>query len=275
MKIFVIASGSSGNSCYIESQEHKILIDVGISYRRIGDALLEKGHNINDVDLVFLTHEHIDHVAGLAVFLKKSNATLYITRGCFEALARGSNYAMREALRMHCDKSLVKIIERKSRTSTYGEILLGSTIVQPVPTFHDAAEPVGYVVKDGLQKVTLITDTGYIHNANFTYINNSDCYVLECNHDPEILMNSNRPYSLKMRILSDHGHLSNEDALYGLSMAMGERTKIVFYAHISEECNLTEIIDLTRKRVFNDVGISTEGVNFVFTSRTPTEEYIL
>ena len=130
----------------------------------------------------------------------------------------------------------------------YPDISLDLTDIVVLPTFHDAVESVGYKIISADQSIVYITDTGYVHQALYPFISNADCYVLECNHDPNILMCSDRPYSLKMRVLSDHGHLSNEDAMVTLAHVLGINTKLVFYAHISQECNLTEIVELTRKK---------------------------
>lgn len=130
----------------------------------------------------------------------------------------------------------------------YPDISLDSTDIQVLPTFHDAQESVGYKIRSQGRDLVYLTDTGYIHHALYPMIANADCYVIECNHDPNILMCSSRPYALKMRILSDHGHLSNEDAMVTLAHIMGIHTKLIFYAHISQECNLVEIIEMTRKK---------------------------
>ncbi|MDE7105832.1 MAG: hypothetical protein K2O22_01545 [Anaeroplasmataceae bacterium] len=157
----------------------------------------------------------------------------------------------------------------------YESILLGETLIEVLPTFHDAAESVGYKIKSSDQTLVYITDTGYVHHSLFETISNADCYVLEFNHDPYILMSSDRTYALKQRILSDHGHLSNEDAAVTLAKILGERTRLVFYAHISQECNLTEIIELTRKKVMEDLGMDTSRIEFVVTSPLPTKVYSL
>ena len=122
-------------------------------------------------------------------------------------------------------------------------------------------------------RALIITDTGYVHNSLYERICNSDCYVLEFNHDPQVLMASDRSLNLKRRILSDHGHLSNEDAFVTLSRIMGENTKFVFYAHISQECNLVEIIELTRKKVMSSLGVNDEAIKYIVTSPISTEVY--
>ena len=117
------------------------------------------------------------------------------------------------------------------------------------------------------------TDTGYVHHALFDKISDANCYIFESNHDPQILMESDRPYETKMRILSDHGHLSNQDSAYTLTNIVGPDTNHIIYAHISEECNLVQIVKLTSIRVFKDVGVSTDGIKFEYASQTPLEVF--
>ena len=153
------------------------------------------------------------------------------------------------------------------------ERLINIMNIEVIKTSHDAEDSNGYTIHDESSSLVYITDTGYVHQALYPVIANVDCYILECNHDPNILMCSERPYSLKIRILSDHGHLSNEDAMVTLAHVMGLSTKIVFYAHISLECNLIEIVEMTRKKVLGDFGIDTSSVEFVPTSPIATKVY--
>jgi phosphoribosyl 1,2-cyclic phosphodiesterase len=118
-----------------------------------------------------------------------------------------------------------------------------------------------------------MTDTGYVHVQLKEYMENCECYVLESNHDPDMLMASSRPYQLKLRILSDHGHLSNEDSMVALANLMGEKTKLVMHAHVSEECNLSPIIEMTRKKIFDSYNINRDDITYVILSRRPSGEY--
>lgn len=270
MKVFVIASGSKGNCTYIEANNFKFIIDAGISYKRIANALAVHQKSICDLDAVFITHEHSDHIQGLALVVKNTRANIYLTKGVFLELVN-KNELLKNALGQAMLEDRVKILLKNPTKKNYYEVVEQGVTITPVEIFHDAIEPVGYIVSFNNRKLVMITDTGYVHQNLLPLIANADCYILECNHDPQILMNSDRDYRLKMRILSNHGHLSNEDALYVLSQVISERTKKVFYAHISEDCNLFEIIDLTRKKVFSDLGIDATGIDFYFTSQVPCE----
>lgn len=274
MKIIVLASGSSGNCTFIETKKNKIIVDAGLSYKRINEILISKEKSITDIDTILITHEHIDHISGLAVLLRKTAVDLYMSDGTYKAIMSTNKNDLKSELEECMEKG--KLHTFKKTKPFYEKFFLPTGIeIEPIPLFHDAIEPTGYNISEEETRITLITDTGYVHNSLFPIIANSNAYLLEFNHDPEILMNSERPYSLKMRILSDHGHLSNEDAFVTLAYIMGEKTKKVFFSHISEECNLTEIIKLTKKKVFAKIGIDDSEIEYIVTSRNSTKEYEL
>lgn len=275
MRIEVLASGSTGNCTYVETKDHKILIDAGISKRCIDVELEKLGVSFSQIDTLFITHEHEDHIRSLCTVLKKGNLTCYMTKGTYQAILNGKNESLKPVLQEKLSNGHIILLNRLVNSIRYTSISLDTTEVEILPTFHDAAESVGYKIKDNNQTLVYITDTGYVHHSLFETISNADCYVLEFNHDPYILMSSDRTYALKQRILSDHGHLSNEDAAVTLAKIMGDKTKLVFYAHISQECNLSEIIELTRKKVMDDLGMDTSKVEFVITSPLPTKVYSL
>lgn len=270
MRIKILASGSTGNCCYIETNDSKILIDCGISKKQIDFYLLELGVLFNDIKAIFITHEHEDHIKSLGAVLRKSDIICYMTKGTYEAIVNGKNSSLSLLLQTKRDLGSIILLNRLENSILYEPISLNNTLINVLPTFHDAVESVGFKIMFEDHSIVYITDTGYVHNSLFETIANADCYVLEFNHDPQVLMSSDRTYALKMRILSDHGHLSNEDASVVLAKVMGDKTKLVFYAHISQECNLTQIIDLTRKKVMNDLGVDTSNVEFVVTSPIAT-----
>ncbi len=270
MRIKMLASGSTGNCCYIETNDSKILIDCGISKKQIDFELLQLGVEFDDLKAIFITHEHKDHIKSLGAVLRKSNIICYMTKGTYQAIVNGKNVSLSTLLQTKRDLGSIILLNRLENSILYESIYLNNTSINVLPTFHDASESVGFKIINNEHSIVYITDTGYVHNSLFETITNADCYVLEFNHDPHVLMASDRTYALKMRILSDHGHLSNEDAAVVLAKVMGDKTKLVFYAHISQECNLTQIIDLTRKKVMDDLGVDTSNVEFVVTSPIAT-----
>ena len=273
MKVKVIASGSTGNCTYVETKEHKILIDTGISKKGIEVALNSIEVEFKEIDTVLITHEHDDHIRSLSAVLKKSEIMCYMTEGTYKAIINGKNEVLKKTLAERLESNYIILLNRLNKSINYPDILLDETVINVLPTFHDALEPVGYKISCLDKSVVYITDTGYVHNSLYETICDSDCYVLEFNHDPQVLMASDRSLNLKRRILSDHGHLSNEDAFVTLSKIMGEKTRLVFYAHISQECNLVEIIELTRKKVMSSLGINDEAIKYIVTSPISTEVY--
>ncbi len=253
MKILQIASGSKGNSTFIELQNNKILIDCGITKKRIEAALSLNGYNLSDIDSILLTHEHIDHVSSLQAMINSTKAIIYLTRGTYEGL--------RNYLKGALDLDRVHFIKE------YEEFYLNNTKIIPIETFHDALEPVGFKIEDNDSSLVYITDTGYVHNESFKYLSDADAYIFEANHDPDLLLQSSRPYRLKMRIIGDSGHLSNEDSAYLIANLVGPKTKYVMWAHISEECNLNEIIAHTANKVFKTVGTDVSYINFIYLSQ--------
>lgn len=274
MKISVFSSGSSGNCELIRTKNLNILIDAGITKKQIDENLLEYDLTLNDIDVLLITHEHSDHVKSLVSLLKYANIKTFMSRGTYYALLKENEnkQASFNLLKNRFNDGMIVLLNRLDNFD-YEEINYLDLKIKPIAAFHDAAECVGYVLEADEKRLGLLTDTGYVHQKVIPYLLNLDCYILESNHDPEMLMSSSRPYYLKQRILSDHGHLSNQDSMATLVKIMGDKTKLVMHAHISNECNLSEIVELTRKTVFNEYGISTEGIKFVVLHDYKSEDY--
>ena len=274
MKITVFSSGSSGNCELIRTNNLNILIDAGITKKQLDEDLLDYDLTLNDIDVLLITHEHSDHVKSLVSLLKYTNIKTFMSRGTYFSLVNDSeskattNRLYKEAF----DEGRIVLLNRLNNFD-YEEIDYLDIKIKPIAAFHDAAECVGYVIKSNDKSLALLTDTGYVHQNVIPYLMNLNCYILESNHDPEMLMASSRPYYLKQRILSDHGHLSNRDSMATLVKIMGDKTKLVMHAHISKECNLSEIVELTRKAVFDDYGIATDGIEFVVLHDYKSEDY--
>ncbi len=215
MRICVLASGSKGNCTYVETDNTKSLIDAGMSCSYIENTLKDIGVEPSSIERIFLTHAHSDHTNGLRVFLKKYGPTVYLTE------------KMDDELQIIIDD--VYYID--------GDIEIEDLIVKPIKTSHDAADSNGYIFISNNKSLMYMTDTGYINIRNYNKLKNHDVYVLESNHDIEMLMNGKYPYHLKQRILGDKGHLSNKDCAYYLAQFTSEKTKEVVLAHLSEHNN--------------------------------------
>ena len=219
MKISVLASGSKGNCTYIASNSTKILIDVGMTNLYIEKKLILLGINPDNINFIFITHTHTDHIAGLKVFLKKHHPKVFLTQDMYNELSDIlSDY---------------EILEDK--------IILNDLEIDYFKTSHDT-DSVGYIIKNDDKEVVYVTDTGYINVKNLKKINNKDLYIFESNHDIEMLMNNpNYPYQIKQRILGDKGHLSNNQCHEYLKKIIGDKTKYIVLAHLSEQNNNPDI----------------------------------
>ena len=219
MKVEVMSSGSKGNTTYIECGDTKIIIDMGNSCKYVVDKLKGLGIDANDIDAILITHTHIDHIKGLKVFCKKYDTKVYITPGMMKDLDYIKNY---------------NIINS-------GTFQIKDIYVEVIKTSHDADDSVGYIVNGDGKSIVYITDTGYINKKYFDLLTNREIYIMESNHDVEMLNSGPYPFKLRQRILGDKGHLSNYDSSRYLSSFIGDRTKCIMLAHLSEENNTEEI----------------------------------
>ena len=265
MKIDVFSSDSSGNTTLIRNGCTNILVDLGLNKKSIVENLALNNLTIDDIDGIFITHEHIDHVNGFPAMMNAYKGHIYMTKGTLlgikDKFRNKPNF--NDKLEQYITSGHIVLLNRDGEALEYHKVLLDDFEIDPVKTFHDAKESCGYIFKNEGKSLVFITDTGYVHEDLLPRIYNADAYILESNHDPEILMHSERPYILKRRILSDTGHMSNEDSMVVLARSIGNRTKLIMHAHISQECNLSDIIVKTREKVFSDYNIDASGIEFV------------
>ena len=240
MKFAILSSGSKGNSAIIETNNTKILIDLGVSRLYVEKKLAELNINAYDIDAILITHTHVDHIQGLKVFLKKYKPKVYVTEDILTRL-------------MEYDLNMDYIIYDN------GKAKINDVNVEIIKTSHDAPESIGFIISSNDKSCVYITDTGYINNKYFEQLSNKNMYVLESNHDVEMLMSGSYPHQLKKRILGNKGHLSNEDAGYYLSLFVGNNTKNIILAHLSDDNNTYEkaydtvkmMLDKRNKKVKN------------------------
>ncbi len=224
MKLCSIASGSSGNSIYVGNDSTNVLIDAGITTKRIVTGLDELSVNPNELSGILITHEHIDHIGGLGVFLRKYKVPVYATKGTIKGIKDNSKLG-------EFDTSLLHEI------NTDIEFNLGDITIRPFKTSHDANEPCGYVLHDDKSRVAVATDLGVYTDYTIEALSGLDALLLEANHDVKMLEVGSYPYYLKQRILSERGHLSNEAAGRLLTRILNDHFKGVLLGHISEENN--------------------------------------
>ena len=209
----VVGSGSKGNATLLFNEETLIQIDMGLPMRRITAALESIKKNKSDLQGILITHEHTDHIKNLPMY--KGKVPIYASKGTID----------------YFDHEVVP----------FDSFEIGTLSVIPFMTSHDASNPVGYVVISGKTKLVYLTDSGYVPEESLDYLKDADYYIMESNHDLKMLMKSNRPAVLKRRIKGDEGHLSNVDSAIYLSELVGPKTKEIYLAHLSEECNLPEL----------------------------------
>ena len=232
MKIYVIESGSRGNATIIENEGRFLLLDMGISWTSLKDALDEIGINIYNIEALLLTHCHSDHTKGIQYL---PPLPIYCTKDTY-------------------DSSSVTIIRQYEPFS-----LLGMKIT-PVIASHDAPNTVGFIFESEEEKLAYLTDTGYIPDKTLSFMKNADYYVIESNHNLKMLYKCNRPASLKERIASDLGHLSNEDAACYMIDLVGDKTKEIILAHISQESNTYELAVETFIKKFKKAHINLDRI---------------
>ena len=227
MRFCSIASGSSGNCIYIGSQATHILIDAGISGKRTEAALNELQLSGSDIDAIFITHEHSDHIGSLGVMARRFGIPIYATPGTIAGIKAASLGEI--------DDDLFNEIRPDER------VVIKDMAINPLRTSHDAADPVAYRVYYGSTKVGIITDLGCYSDYTVESLRGMDALLLEANHDVNMLLVGKYPYYLKQRILSERGHLSNELAGRLLSRLLHDGMKTVMLGHISQENNLPEL----------------------------------
>lgn len=220
MIVKVLSSGSKGNSTYIESGKTKILIDVGITYQRIKYELEQINKTVYDIDGVFISHQHHDHIGGVQSLFKKIDSPIFVKK--------------------ELEKEVKKLVRDDLVNVIDNELQIGDLKITLFNNSHDVPNS-GYIIDDGKETLVYITDTGYINRKNIDITKNKSIYLIESNHDEEMLMNGSYPYMLKQRVLSDTGHLSNKSATSYLKKVIGPNTKYVILAHISENNNTYEL----------------------------------
>lgn len=236
MKVCVLASGSKGNSTYVETDGVKLLIDAGMNCKYINERLNELDISIKDINYVLISHLHDDHISALKTILNKSKATLLLTQTMFNELENIKDY---ENILIYED-----------------DIYIGNLKITSIKSSHDSPDSRNFVLEAGGSSVVYITDTGYVKAKYFNILRNKNVYLMESNHDIEMLNNGPYPKWLKKRVLGDYGHLSNNASSFYLTKLIGEDTQKIVLMHLSEVNNSKEKSLETLKNTFSDYNIS-------------------
>lgn len=232
LELCSIASGSSGNCICVGSNNTHILLDTGISGKRIEQGLESMGLTGKDIAGIFVTHEHIDHIAGLGVMARRYGIPIYATAGTIAGIKKTKSVGA-------IDESLFSAIITGNEISN--RITIGDLEIQSIPTSHDANEPCAYRVNCGDRSMAVLTDLGNYDQTIVDALQNLDALLLESNHDINMLQVGPYPYPLKQRILGDRGHLSNERSGQLLGKLLHDKFGTVMLGHLSKENNLEEL----------------------------------
>lgn len=228
MNLCSIASGSSGNCIYTGTEKTGILIDAGISAKRIEQGLASIDRKLGEVKGIFISHEHSDHIQGIGVLARRYQIPIYGTKGTIDAIRQCRSLG-------NIDEDLYHEIQADE------EIEIDDLTVRPFSISHDAAQPVAYRVESGGKSAAVATDLGIYDEKIIDRLQKLDVLLLESNHDIHMLQVGGYPYPLKQRILGDRGHLSNESAGKLLCELLHDDLKAVFLGHLSKENNYEEL----------------------------------
>ncbi|MCR5216876.1 MAG: MBL fold metallo-hydrolase [Lachnospiraceae bacterium] len=228
MRMMCIASGSSGNCTYIGSDHTHILVDDGISMKRVKEGLNQLELDPSDLSGIFITHEHSDHISGLRALLKKYQIPVYATAGTIAGILNSPKID-------EVDPALFNVIARESNTP------VGDLEVQSFRIYHDANEPCAYTVSDGCKKAGVLTDLGHYDDYIIQHMKGVNSLVLESNHDVHMVEVGPYPYYLKQRILGANGHLSNESSGKLLDQLLHPDLSHIFLGHLSAHNNYEDL----------------------------------
>lgn len=243
-QLTVLGSGSSGNCALVEAAGTRVLIDAGFSARKIAGGLEALGVQPGQIDAILLTHEHSDHATGVAVWSRRHKTPIYANRLTAEALSRDA------------EGTAWRIF------ATGSDFTIGDLSIQSFAIPHDAAEPVGFVVRHAGIGLGFLTDLGFATRMVTERVRQVHTLVIETNHDERMLHNdTRRPWAVKQRILSRHGHLSNAAAAEVLAEIAGNGLRRAVLGHLSEDCNTPELaVSTVRTRLSQSGADSVEVV---------------
>jgi phosphoribosyl 1,2-cyclic phosphodiesterase len=230
-RVSPLASSSTGNVTYIETPQHKVLVDAGLSGKKVELLMESIGRTLKEVDSLFVTHEHSDHIRGVGVLARRyPQMNIYTNAQTWQAML----------------PKIGKVPAAQRQLFPMGTTLsLGDLDVTSFGVSHDAIAPQFYEFHHSGESFVIVTDTGYVSERVEGVIKDATCYLFEANHDTEMLREGMYPWPLKQRIMSDLGHLSNVDGAHALMDVVGNDTKHIFLGHLSQENNMKSLAHMT------------------------------
>jgi phosphoribosyl 1,2-cyclic phosphodiesterase len=235
-----LSSGSTGNATFVETEDHSFLVDAGFSGKQMESLFQQIDRDIKKLSGIFVTHEHSDHIKGVGILARKYKLPIYANEKTWKAMDQLIGDVPTDQ----------KFIFGMETVKSFGSLDIESFGVS-----HDAAEPMFYIFHHEGKKLVLITDTGYVSDRMKGTIANADAYLFESNHDVSMLRMGRYPWNIKRRILSDVGHVSNEDAAFAMSDVVGDNTKRIYLAHLSMDNNMKDLARMAVTQTLESKGI--------------------
>ena len=258
VRLTILGSGSAGNCAYVETEETRILIDAGFSARQIRKRLGTIGRTPENLTGILVTHEHSDHIQGLLTLAEKLRIPIYCNRPTQEAIQYQASS---------------RFEWRLFQTGSSFEV--GDISVDTFTVPHDAQDPVGFLLRTPGGNIGILTDLGHTTRLVLERVRTADVILLEANHDVKLLQECpHRPWSLKQRILSRHGHLSNEAAADAAEQIMSSRLRHLYLGHLSRECNQPDIARRVMDERLKKIGANHVSLNLA-SQVTPSPTLIL
>ena len=226
MKFSVLASGSTGNAVYVESGDQAFIVDAGLTGKKMEQLFVKIDRDIKKLSGILVTHEHSDHIKGVGVLARKYNVPVFANEKTWQAMTPSvGNIPLDQRFQFNMET-----------VQAFGTLEIESFGVS-----HDAADPMFYTFHENGRKLAVITDTGYVSDRMKGIIRGADAFVFESNHDVNMLQMGSYPWSTKRRILSDVGHVSNEDAAIAMSDVVFEKDTHIYLSHLSKDLSLIHI----------------------------------
>ncbi len=249
LNLYPLYSSSSGNMYLITSENANILVDIGVTYKKVNEALSQISLKVSDIDAIFITHEHSDHIKGLNLFVKNNpNVPVYTSKGTREYIINMLKEAKIQA------GSILDI-------SLTQNLYIKDLCIEHFNTSHDAVDPLGYKVSCEDKSVTIATDLGIMTNSVFGYLESSSLPVIECNYDKNMLFAGKYPFEIKRRIAGPYGHLSNEDSGQVILKLAKGGTRNFLLSHMSQHNNMPELAKETILSTLSLAGFDTNEFN--------------
>ena len=240
----VLASGSTGNATYVESDKGSLLVDAGLTGKKMEGLFSQIDKEIKNVNGILVTHEHADHIKGLGVLARKYGLPIYANEKTWSAIEKKDS-------RIPMDQKFI--------FNPYETKSLAGFDVESFNVSHDAIDPQFYVFHNNGKKFTILTDTGYVSDCMKGIIKGSDAFMFESNHDVDMLRMCRYPWKTKQRILSDMGHVSNEDAGLAMTDVITDNTKRIYLSHLSQDNNMKDLARMSVGQVLKEHDIDSDN----------------